>query len=254
MPYETVSYAGLMDRLERNETVRPAEIFDIVRRDYAIANCAYVDVSLSPTALRIHRLCHTFPKAWADTYLARGFHRIDPVLREAARSVVPVDWAAAGMRSDKPSARAFLREARRHGIGANGVALPLVSRTKRSVIFTCEARLPGRDWPAYRRRVLGELHVMASLFHAAIQKTAPPVAPSVEGPCGHDGPARLTAREIEVVKWVAAGKSYWEIAIILGISERTVRHFMTNVRAKLDAVSNSQAIARAIAHRLIMLG
>lgn len=61
----------------------------------------------------------------------------------------------------------------------------------------------------------------------------------------------LTRRERETLAWIAAGKSYWETAIILGISERTIRHFMANAREKLDVVNNAQAVAEAVWRGLI---
>jgi DNA-binding NarL/FixJ family response regulator len=41
----------------------------------------------------------------------------------------------------------------------------------------------------------------------------------------------LTRREGECLGWCAEGKSYWETAVILGISERTVSFHMEAVRA-----------------------
>lgn len=61
----------------------------------------------------------------------------------------------------------------------------------------------------------------------------------------------LTRRELETLAWIAAGKSYWEAAVILGISERTIRHFMANARQKLDVVNNAQAVAEAAWRGLI---
>ncbi|WP_280113369.1 helix-turn-helix domain-containing protein [Rhizobium sp. PDO1-076] len=65
------------------------------------------------------------------------------------------------------------------------------------------------------------------------------------------GQDRLTPREIETLSWVAAGKSYWEIAVILGITERTVRFFMSNARRKLNVVTNPQAVAEALWRKLV---
>jgi len=53
----------------------------------------------------------------------------------------------------------------------------------------------------------------------------------------------LTRREIECLGWCAEGKSYWETAVILGISERTVSFHMEAVRNKLKATSNAHAVA-----------
>jgi DNA-binding CsgD family transcriptional regulator len=64
-------------------------------------------------------------------------------------------------------------------------------------------------------------------------------------------PPPLTRRELQCLGWCAEGKSYWETAVILGISERTVSFHMEAVRAKLEAASNAHAVARAMAAGLL---
>lgn len=62
---------------------------------------------------------------------------------------------------------------------------------------------------------------------------------------------KLSAREIECLRWAAAGKSSDEIAIILGISAYTVSSYFKTATRKLDAVNRMQAIARAMRLKLI---
>jgi DNA-binding CsgD family transcriptional regulator len=62
---------------------------------------------------------------------------------------------------------------------------------------------------------------------------------------------RLTARERDALSWVAEGKSDWEISVILGVSETTVRFHVDNARRKLGAVNRAQAVARLAAARLL---
>ena len=62
---------------------------------------------------------------------------------------------------------------------------------------------------------------------------------------------RLTERERDSLAWVAEGKSDWEIAVILGLSESTVRFHVDNGRRKLGAVNRAQAVARMAAARLL---
>lgn len=57
---------------------------------------------------------------------------------------------------------------------------------------------------------------------------------------------RLTKRENEVLHWVSAGKTYWEISVILGIKEGTVKFHMGNVVRKLDVCSAKQAIIASV--------
>jgi LuxR family transcriptional regulator, quorum-sensing system regulator BjaR1 len=63
----------------------------------------------------------------------------------------------------------------------------------------------------------------------------------------------LTAREIEVLRWVANGKSAWEIGEILNITKRTVdEHVQTTVR-KMGAANRTHAVAIALSDSIIKL-
>lgn len=66
---------------------------------------------------------------------------------------------------------------------------------------------------------------------------------------GVDDAVHLTAREQESLAWVAEGKSDWEIATILGLSETTVRFHVDNARKKLGAVNRAQAVGRLLLRR-----
>ncbi|MNL69341.1 HTH-type quorum sensing-dependent transcriptional regulator VjbR [compost metagenome] len=67
-----------------------------------------------------------------------------------------------------------------------------------------------------------------------------------------EGPReRLSARELECLRWTAAGKSSEEIAIILNISSHTVVSYLKSAMRKLDSVNRMQAIARACRFRLL---
>jgi DNA-binding CsgD family transcriptional regulator len=59
----------------------------------------------------------------------------------------------------------------------------------------------------------------------------------------HDG-IRLTAREREVVSWVARGKTNAEIAQLLWLAPSTVRKHLENVYAKLGVNTRTAAVAR----------
>ncbi len=56
----------------------------------------------------------------------------------------------------------------------------------------------------------------------------------------------LTERETDVLKLVAAGKSNKEIALALGITERTVKTHVSSIMAKLDVQSRTQAALYAV--------
>ncbi|MDU8362434.1 helix-turn-helix domain-containing protein [Pseudomonas syringae group sp. J309-1] len=55
----------------------------------------------------------------------------------------------------------------------------------------------------------------------------------------------LTQREHEILSWASLGKTYSEIALITGISERTVKFHMANTVEKLDVSNAKHAISKA---------
>jgi DNA-binding CsgD family transcriptional regulator len=61
----------------------------------------------------------------------------------------------------------------------------------------------------------------------------------------------LTPRERDCLAFVADGRTDWQIAVLLGISEPTVRFHLNNARRKLGAVNRAQAVARFAAHGLM---
>jgi DNA-binding NarL/FixJ family response regulator len=64
-------------------------------------------------------------------------------------------------------------------------------------------------------------------------------------------PAGLSAREVEVLRLVAAGLTNRAIADALTISERTVDRHVSNIYTKLDVSTRAAATAFAYEHRLV---
>ena len=56
----------------------------------------------------------------------------------------------------------------------------------------------------------------------------------------------LSGREAEVVEWLKQGKSNWEVARLMEISEDTVKYHMKSIMRKLNVVNRVQAVARVM--------
>ncbi|WP_130804004.1 PA1136 family autoinducer-binding transcriptional regulator [Acinetobacter ihumii] len=52
----------------------------------------------------------------------------------------------------------------------------------------------------------------------------------------------LSARELEVIRWIASGRKQADVAVMLGLSPRTVENHLRRIREKLGAASTAQAI------------
>ncbi|HXX04901.1 MAG TPA: response regulator transcription factor [Xanthobacteraceae bacterium] len=61
----------------------------------------------------------------------------------------------------------------------------------------------------------------------------------------------LNDREVEVLTWVARGKTSVEIGQIIGLTKRTIDFHIDNARAKLGATTRTEAAIKAATGRLI---
>jgi DNA-binding NarL/FixJ family response regulator len=73
----------------------------------------------------------------------------------------------------------------------------------------------------------------------------------IPSPAGTRVASRLTAREIQVLRLVATGRTNRAIAQSLGISEKTVARHLSNIFTKLGLTSRSAATAYAYQHNLL---
>lgn len=87
--------------------------------------------------------------------------------------------------------------------------------------------------------------IMTRILARAAQAVAPARTPSPRGPLD------LTEREREVLAGVARGERSKEIAVRLGISERTVGSYLNNVFTKLGVDSRASAVAVAMERGLL---
>ncbi|MFI6833512.1 LuxR C-terminal-related transcriptional regulator [Kribbella sp. NPDC050241] len=92
---------------------------------------------------------------------------------------------------------------------------------------------------------------LTSAWRSLGELGAVPTRQEVERLLHRDGAGGLTAREIEVLRLVAAGRSNAEIAQQLVLSDKTVARHLTNIFTKLDVPSRTAAAAYARDHDLL---
>jgi DNA-binding CsgD family transcriptional regulator len=111
-----------------------------------------------------------------------------------------------------------------------------------TAIFGVAAELPPEQWKEFEDKDLAEIRVLASYFHGHVLRIN-----------GFDADRDLivSARELDCLRWTAAGKTAWEASVILGISERTVRFHLNAAREKLNCATTAQAVAKAVVYQLI---
>ena len=176
---------------------------------------------------------------WLKIYDDGRYAEIDPIARRLRHSVVPFEHDEVPYGSNPRAAE--LRQRRRDFGFASGLSVPIFGPIG-STGYVSYAIFKGLkpDLPAHKRT----FHLMT--LYAADRICSLRSAGSGRKPI-------VTNRQREVLTWVAAGKSAWEIGEILNISARTVEEHAQQILQRLGAVNRTQAVAIAIRDRLIAI-
>jgi LuxR family transcriptional regulator, quorum-sensing system regulator CinR len=181
----------------------------------------------------------TYPAAWVSHYLLHNLVTSDPILQKAVAAQSAFDWSeapitAAGVR--------MMEMAMSFGLGAQGYSMPCSDSLGRKSVLSLNSRKSRDDWRAFLQMHAATLATIGRDLH--IKAIAEATVGVAEQP-------QLSPREHECLVWTAAGKTYGEIAIILDLSEHTIRSYLKVARLKLDSVSMAQAVAKASSMGLI---
>lgn len=212
-----------------------------VRSLYGLTNAAYLGVNIPDATHGSHYVQCTYSADWVEHYVAQDFVRIDPVVHRGLTHLLPLDWAE--LRRINPAAAVVFNEARDFGLGHQGVTFPIRGLHGETAIFSVNADVGNREWKDLRRTCMRDFQLIAHYFHIGILKSA-------GVGCEEDRP-ELSPRERECLTWSAEGKTAVDIGDILGISNRTVEVHLFSARTKLNALTLSQAVAKALCYRLI---
>lgn len=90
-----------------------------------------------------------------------------------------------------------------------------------------------------------------TFFSERVQTVATRPAGRRRGAAATRDPARLTARQREVLQLVTEGRSNKEIGVMLGLTTKTAETHRTQIMAKLNLHSMSELVRYAIRNRII---
>jgi DNA-binding CsgD family transcriptional regulator len=181
----------------------------------------------------------TYPEGWESELVQEDLIGADPVHQASVRTNVGFAWSELpALVEIGPRARVLLDRARRFDIG-DGFTIP--ANVPGEPAGSCSFALrPGVDLPV--QRLLCAEQIGAHAFRAARRIHSYPVI--ARRP-------RLSRRERQCVRLLAAGKTDWEVAAILGISVETAHQYVKRARAAYDVVSRAQLVACAIRDAIV---
>ena len=182
-----------------------------------------------------------YSDAWRERYDAEKFAYVDPTVGHCLISNLPIVWQPEAFGNER--GRALYEEACGFGM-RTGVTLPIHGPGGEvGLLSLASDAAPGEKFTREITRSMGELTLIRDYAFAA--------SLSFAHPGGGEPVPRLTRRELEVLNWVMAGKSSWEISMITRCSEATVNFHLANVRQKFNVNTRQQAVVKAISLGLL---
>jgi DNA-binding CsgD family transcriptional regulator len=190
-----------------------------------------------------HGVVRSYPEDWMSYYFEKGYENIDPVRRyKTSWYHGPFFWdQLERVYSLSTEEKRVLDEGKEAKL-LDGLAVPLLG---------VGGEIAGMGFASsdggvkLDKSMLSFINALAHQFNLAyrglISNENNLLYPSTH----------LTAREKDVLNWVATGKSNGEIAEILTISEHTIDFHLRNIFKKLNVTSRIAAVVKAIRLNLI---
>lgn len=186
--------------------------------------------------------------AWVRLYDERAYLELDPRVELAAEPGYAF-WEASQFEHD-PRHELFLREAAVYGI-RSGLVIGLCTRDPPSYAMLSLNRAVATfaTWSAEQRLlVAGQATILGKVLSRTVRRYLHKQELLFPAP-----PMKLNLREREILTFCAAGKTSKEIAWTLGIAKITVDMYVGSILTKMGALNRNQAIAKAIANKLIKM-
>ena len=173
-------------------------------------------------------LMNSRPHGWCDRYARRDYVSRDPMVMEMFQTYEPYAWSdVLGRREFKKEDEKIVYEASEFGMTIGFVVPIFGSNGYAGVVSVAgdEKELPEHIRSAIQ---LASIYVHNKLL--SVKRSEERAA------------IRLSKRECECLRWVAAGKSDWDIGRILSISEKTANFHVENAKRKMGVATRIQAV------------
>ncbi|RXT21206.1 LuxR family transcriptional regulator [Rhizobium leguminosarum] len=207
------------------------------------ANLAYQALFIPGRVADDRLIAATYSDKWKKLYLSKNYLRTDPIEIAARKASQPVDWRH--LRSASKETASFFAEAERHGVGNNGVSIPLVDAQAGRALFSVTSNLEGNDWAAFKARALPLLiQIGKAIQLRTAEIEVQPAARTFRS-------SALTAKETDYLALYVGGYEIKQIGDMRSVSGTAVRAALNSATEKLDARGPRHAGYLAIALGII---
>lgn len=249
MPPAEDNLIRFVEQLDGSKTLDESKAaFATALERLGIQYYTYHIVRATMTPGRLPYILSSYPERWVEHYFAEGYLDDDPVVGEGLRRQLPFAWSSVIKPEELSQRQRRLMEEASDANVSNGLTIPLLGHGVESAQVTLLPPGPAQDAAEFLHTHRHLLHLMALYFHSKAGTAFLEASLTAKSTRRR---SILTPREREVLEWVARGKSAWEIASILEISEKSVEFHVDGVKRKLQVFNRTHAVVKAMVMGLI---
>lgn len=186
----------------------------------------------------------TYDPVWMQRYMQRDYIRIDPVIIGCFRHFEPVNWTRLDWSSR--TSQDYRADAIMHGVGNQGYSIPLRGPNGQLALLNASHTASDKDWTTF---IEAQQRNWILVAHYLNQKTIELEQHRMPKPV-----RALSPRETDALTYLGMGYSRSQVALMLNISEHTLRAYIESARFKLGSLNTTHAVARAVSEGLIIVG
>ena len=201
---------------------------------------AFMTIRIAGTAKFRAMDVNNFSDAWKTSYRDEKLIANDPVIQHSNNSNLPLVWNRELYQ--KAGAADLWEHLKRYNFDS-GIAISMRDHLGNGYKIGLARDQPLTSDPRELSRLVADAQLFGTFAQSAMNRIWNP-APEAEF-------AKLTARELECLRWTMEGKTAWDIGIIIGVCERTVNWHLGNASRKLVSDNKHAAVIKAIRIGLI---
>lgn len=183
-----------------------------------------------------------YSKEWRTTYDNTNLGYVDPTVTHCMKSTIPLLWTPECFA--RPDQKNMYEEATSYGL-RSGIIFPIHGPNGEFGMMSFVSEQLSN--PATRKDLMQFLPSLSIIRDYVFESSKKFIITPEEAKI------TLTPRENEVMKWTVAGKSSWEISMILNCSESTVNFHLSNIRQKFNVNTKQQAVIKGLKLGIIQL-
>lgn len=226
----TLDFVSVLERL--SNICEVGDAFQDFVTSLGFTNAACITLPESGTLLADSVLMNSRPDAWSQAYIERDCVRHDPMVRELFRTYHPFAWSDVTETRPLGKRESSVMSLAREFEMDCGFVVPIFDTSGNTGLISIAGLGVRID-----EQLRGALTLASTYVHNRLCTMKRKE---------REDDVRLTAREMECLKWIAAGKSDWQIGQILSISNKTVNYHVENVKRKFGVATRIQAVVAAM--------